>query len=83
MLASPTCQKPWPTRASAASGHRAMTVRDAFTHTTGVTYGFLFQHEVDALYRREKIGNIGEGDGETLGEMCARIAKLPVLPSTL
>ncbi|MEL7231315.1 MAG: serine hydrolase domain-containing protein [Pseudomonadota bacterium] len=58
---------------------RPMTVRDAFTHTTGVTYGFLMQHEVDALYRREKIGNLGEGDGETLGEMCARIAKLPLL----
>ena len=58
---------------------RPMTVRDAFTHTTGVTYGFLMQHEVDALYRREKIGLLGEGGGETLGEMCARIAKLPLL----
>lgn len=58
---------------------RPMTVRDAFTHTTGVTYGFLMQHEVDALYRREKIGMLGEGEGETLGEMCARIAKLPLL----
>ena len=54
---------------------RPVTVRDAFTHTTGVTYGFLMQHEVDALYRREKIG----ADGETLGEMCARIAKLPLV----
>lgn len=58
---------------------RPMTVRDAFTHTTGVTYGFLMQHEVDALYRREKIGLIGQGEGETLGEMCARIAKLPLV----
>ena len=58
---------------------RPMTVRDAFTHTTGVTYGFLMQHEVDALYRREKIGLLGEGGGETLGAMCARIAKLPLL----
>lgn len=58
---------------------RPMTVRDAFTHTTGVTYGFLFQHEVDALYRGAKIGNLGEGDGETLGEMCARIATLPLV----
>jgi len=28
---------------------REMTVRDAFTHTTGLTYGFLFQHEVANL----------------------------------
>ncbi|MDJ0922536.1 MAG: serine hydrolase domain-containing protein [Henriciella sp.] len=58
---------------------RAMTLRDAFTHTTGVTYGFLFQHEVDALYRREKIGSLGDGDTETLESMCARIAKLPLV----
>ena len=54
---------------------RPITVRDVFTHTSGVTYGFLFQHEVDALYRREKIGE----PTETLGEMCARIAKLPLV----
>ncbi|MEO0549326.1 MAG: serine hydrolase domain-containing protein [Pseudomonadota bacterium] len=58
---------------------RPMTIRDVFTHTSGLTYGFLFQHEVDALYRREKIGGIGEGEGETLGEMCVRIAKLPLV----
>ncbi|MEP1142764.1 MAG: serine hydrolase domain-containing protein [Henriciella sp.] len=54
---------------------RPMTVRDAFTHTTGVTYGFLFQHEVDALYRGAKIGE----PNESLGDMCARLAKLPLV----
>ena len=54
---------------------RQMTIRDLFTHTSGVTYGFLFQHEVDALYRREKIGE----PKETLEQMCARLARLPLV----
>ncbi|WP_084395949.1 serine hydrolase domain-containing protein [Henriciella aquimarina] len=54
---------------------RPMTVRDLFTHTSGLTYGFLMQHEVDALYRREKIAR----PDETLEEMCVRLAKLPLL----
>ncbi|MEO1305596.1 MAG: serine hydrolase domain-containing protein [Pseudomonadota bacterium] len=54
---------------------RAMTLRDVFTHTSGVTYGFLMQHEVDALYRKDKIGR----PDETLEQMCARIAKLPLV----
>ena len=54
---------------------RPMQVRDLFTHTAGLTYGFLFQHEVDALYRREKIAR----PDETLEEMCARLAGLPLL----
>ena len=54
---------------------RPMEVRDLFTHTSGLTYGFLMQHEVDALYRREKIGR----PDETLEEMCKRLAKLPLL----
>lgn len=54
---------------------RPMEVRDLFTHTSGLTYGFLLQHEVDAMYRREKIAR----PDETLEEMCARLAKLPLL----
>ena len=54
---------------------RPMQVRDLFTHTSGLTYGFLMQHEVDALYRREKIAR----PDETLEEMCARLAGLPLL----
>ena len=54
---------------------REMTILDLFTHTSGITYGFLFAHEVDALYRREKIGK----PSETLEEMCVRLAKLPLV----
>ncbi|MEM6535668.1 MAG: serine hydrolase domain-containing protein [Pseudomonadota bacterium] len=54
---------------------REMTVRDVFTHTSGITYGFLFQNHVDALYRQHKIG----GPSETLEQMCVRIAQLPLV----
>ena len=53
---------------------RAMTLLDLFTHTSGITYGFLMQDEPDAIYRKEKIG----APTETLLEMSQRIAKLPL-----
>ena len=53
---------------------REMTVLDLFTHTSGLTYGFLMQHETDALYRREKVGN----PGQTLQEMVRQMATLPL-----
>lgn len=31
---------------------REMTIRDLFTHTSGLTYSFMRRHPVDALYRR-------------------------------
>lgn len=54
---------------------RQIEIRDLFLHTSGLTYGFLFQHEVDALYRREKIAR----PDETLAEMCVRLAGLPLV----
>jgi CubicO group peptidase (beta-lactamase class C family) len=54
---------------------REIEIRDLFLHTSGLTYGFLFQHEVDGIYRREKIGQ----PFETLSEMCDRLATLPLL----
>ncbi len=54
---------------------RPMTVKDVFTHTSGLTYGFLMQNDLDALYRKEKIG----APNETLEEMCIRLASLPLL----
>ena len=54
---------------------REMVLRDLFTHTSGLTYGFLYQNDVDALYRQEKIGR----PDESLGEMCARLARLPLV----
>lgn len=54
---------------------RPMTVHDCLTHMSGVTYGFLMQTEVDAMYRAAKIG----GPQETLRDMVRRIAGLPLL----
>ena len=31
---------------------REVTIRDLFTHTSGLTYGFMGRHPVDGLYRR-------------------------------
>lgn len=58
-----------------AKPDREIEIRDLFLHTSGLTYGFLFQHGVDALYRAEKISE----PFETLGEMCVRLAKLPLV----
>lgn len=53
---------------------RAMTLLDLFTHTSGITYGFLMQDEPDAIYRKHKISTTSE----TLLEMSQRIASLPL-----
>lgn len=53
---------------------RPMKVLDLFTHTSGLTYGFMMQSEVDALYRKEKIGR----PDETLQQMAKRLAGLPL-----
>ena len=54
---------------------RAMTVLDLFTHTSGLTYGFLFQHDVDAIYRRELRGT----EKGNLREFARALAKLPLV----
>jgi CubicO group peptidase (beta-lactamase class C family) len=53
---------------------RAMTVRDLFTHTSGLTYGFMERTNVDRAYRRLGIGE----RTTTLDEMIATLAKLPL-----
>ena len=53
---------------------REMTLLDLFTHTSGLTYGFMMQSEVDAIYRKEKIGR----PDETLQQMVKRLATLPL-----
>ncbi len=55
--------------------NRPMTVLDLFTHTSGITYGFLMQHEVDAIYRKELLG----AEKGNLRDMARRIAGLPLV----
>jgi len=54
---------------------RQLTLRDLFTHTSGITYGFLMQHPVDEIYRREKIGHAAE----TVRETARKIAAAPLI----
>jgi CubicO group peptidase (beta-lactamase class C family) len=55
---------------------RGMTIKDLFTHTAGLTYGFMNSHPVDAIYRANKIG--GMAVGGTLEAMVAKLAEVPL-----
>jgi CubicO group peptidase (beta-lactamase class C family) len=67
---------------------REMTVRDLLTHTSGLTYGFMYNHPVDALYRRRGVERpnplaVPENDAPatTTAEMVERLADVPLLYS--
>lgn len=59
------------TRASSTT----MTVRDLFTHMSGLTYGFLFRSNVDAAYRALKLDG---GKDLTLDTLVESLAELPL-----
>jgi CubicO group peptidase (beta-lactamase class C family) len=48
------------------------------SHTSGLTYGFLWAHPVDELYRRAGF-EWGTPKGADLAEVCDRLATLPLL----
>ncbi len=48
------------------------------THTSGLTYGFLYAHPVDELYRRAGF-EWGVPEGLDLDGVCDRLASLPLL----
>jgi CubicO group peptidase (beta-lactamase class C family) len=54
---------------------RRMKVIDLVTHTSGLTYGFMWRTSVDAEYRRKKIG-----DFQTPGGLDAFIEELADIP---
>ena len=55
---------------------RAMTVRDLFLHTSGITYSFLMQGGPDEIYRKKKIEHpTWPGD---LKSFCEAIAQSPL-----
>jgi CubicO group peptidase (beta-lactamase class C family) len=56
---------------------RAMTVRDLFLHTSGLTYSFIVQTPVDALYRQRKLEySTWKGD---LKSFCEALAQAPLV----
>ncbi len=63
-----------PTSYSTAFPEREMTVHDLLTHTSGLTYGFMGRHPVDALYRRA-----GLDGGHKLESYVEMLAELPLL----
>ncbi|MFN4230580.1 serine hydrolase domain-containing protein [Parvibaculum sp.] len=57
---------------------REMTIRDLLTHTSGLTYGFMYEHPVDALYRKAGIEGANTV-GMTLKETVEALAGIPLL----
>jgi CubicO group peptidase (beta-lactamase class C family) len=55
---------------------REMQIRDLLTHTSGLTYGFMGRHPLDALYRRRAVDREKARD---LQVMVDTMAELPLL----
>jgi len=51
---------------------RPMTIRNLLSHTSGLTYGFMRSHPVDALYRQR---SLGQG---SLQDLINALAELPL-----
>ena len=58
-----------------APAEREMTIRDLLTHTSGLTYGHLHAHPVDAMYRARDL----LGDDMTLADFVGLLSELPLL----
>ena len=57
---------------------RPMTIKDLFTHQSGLTYGFMNRTMVDHAYRKAGIEGANTAAGSTLKEMVGTLAKLPL-----
>ncbi|TXS91937.1 beta-lactamase family protein [Parahaliea maris] len=55
---------------------RPMTIRDLLTHTSGLTYDFLRESNIDYAYRKLQVGN--PAPGYTLKDMIGQLAQLPL-----
>lgn len=62
---------------STVSADGPITVRQIFTHTSGLTYGFMRSNAVDARYR--ELGIEAPGSAANLAEMVGQIAQVPLL----
>ncbi len=57
---------------------RMITLHDLLTHQAGLTYDFLLEHPVDAIYRNEKI-NGARSEKMNLADLCEKLADMPLL----
>lgn len=57
---------------------REMTIHDLLTHQSGLTYDFMMDSPVDALYRNSKI-NGARSEKYDLATFCDRVAELPLV----
>ncbi len=55
--------------------YREMTVRDLFTHTSGLTYDFLGAHPVEQYYLEKQVIRANH----SLADMCELLADIPLL----
>jgi len=55
---------------------RPMTIRDLMMHTSGLTYDFMHASNVDAAYRKLRLGRLQED--YTLQDMIDQLAQLPL-----
>jgi CubicO group peptidase (beta-lactamase class C family) len=61
-----------------APASEPMLVWHLLTHTSGLTYDFLFNHPIDEMYRQAGFGT-GASTEYTLAEACERWASIPLL----
>jgi len=57
---------------------RMINIHDLLTHQAGLTYDFMFENAVDALYRNNNI-NGARSEKMTSAEMCNKLAEMPLL----
>lgn len=66
-----------PTAPKVRPAQTVMTVKDVLTHASGLTYGFFFQNNLDAMYRQDGLGDFQLPD-YTLEEGMRRLATKPL-----
>lgn len=66
-----------PTAPKVRPAQTTMTVKDVLTHASGLTYGFFFQNNLDAMYRADGLGDFQLPD-YTLEEGMRRLATKPL-----
>ena len=57
---------------------RMITVHDLLTHQAGLTYDFMLEHPVDAMYRNQNI-NGARSEKLNLAQLCEKLAEMPLL----